>query len=582
MPNRNKRVSPLADLVSIRTLQRLQDNLAQAMGVSLVIYDVETDEEVTKRSNMSSFCDKLRSYDGFIDSCTNDSIKFGDKCVEAVKPVIYQCHSGLYSFSVPIMIGGRVVAYFKGGQVRLSNPDISHCKSMADKYGVDFDVYLELFLATPLFTEDKINATVELLRVIANTVSNLAVSGQIAKSKATDLVHLNELLEHEVLRKTDELRDSEEKYRGIFENALDIIYTIDKEGVLTDMNNVVSTLLGYEKEDVIGKHFAVFVHSDDLHIVRESFLDLKKKKRTSTQGLRFRLKTKDGRDLNFELNSKATYDQDGDLTKIDGILRNIDKALGMENQLRRVKEKYKGLFEAMRDGVYMTDNKGKVMAFNRAALNIFGYNKLDDVLGMDIADLYCVPEDRQRLLAQLSEHGFVEDYVVRVKKKNGTPIYISVSSSRIKDKDGNFMGVEGVFHDVTKRVKLEKEVAVMRNYLENLIENAGDGIIAVDKNQKIFVWNKGAERLFGYKSDEVIGRDISIIIPRQWRTHRPELIKQVKNGEVVSDVEVERVLKNGEKMKISLTLSPITDGDGKVVGLSAIAKQTNNNKEDHA
>lgn len=567
-----KNVFHLTDLVSVRTLQRIQDNFAQALGTSLVIFDVEDNREITKRSNMSTFCDRMRSFSDFLNLCTNSAVKFGKKCVDLTKPVTYECHAGLYSFSVPIMVGGKVAAYFKGGQVRLSNPDIAQCKRMADQYGVDFDLYLELYLATPLFTEEKLNAAVELLRVIANTISNIAVSGQIAKVKATELVHINELLEKEVLRKTDELRNSEERYRGIFDNALDIIYTIDNGGYIIDINSVITTLLGYEKDDIFGRHFTEFIHEDDVSLVKDSYMALKTKKRTTTQGLRFRLRKKDGGYMNFELNSKAFYDADGDLEKIDGILRNIDKPLETERQLRKVKEKYKGLFDAMRDGVYMANKEGKITAFNDAALKIFGYRKIDDVLGMYVKDLYVIPSDRKKLVDALSEEGYVEDYVVQVKKKNGTPMYISVTSSEIRDKDGDFKGVEGTFHDVTKRVALEKEVDIMKNYMKNLIEHAGDGILAVDTKRKIIVWNKGAENMFGYSAEEVIGRDISIIIPQEWRKHRSDMVKRMKKGEVIRDVEAERVTKDGKKVKVSLTLSPIKDSDGNVMGVSAISK----------
>lgn len=560
----------LADLVSLRTLQRIQDNFAQALGISLSIFDVETNEQITKRSNMSTFCDRMRSFPEFLDCCTNNSVKFGKKCIDSIKPIVWECHAGLYAFSVPIMVGGKVAAYFKGGQVRLTNPDIAQCKTVAEKYGMDFDTYLEMYLATPLFAEEKLGATVELLRVMANTISTLAVSGQIAKGKATELVHLNELLEQEVLRKTDELRESEEKYRGIFENALDIIYTIDGNGVFMDINNVVTKLLGYEKDEVIGKHFSEFIHEDDFQIVKESFMELKTGKRAFTRGLKFRVKSKDGGDMNFELNSGATYDEDGDLVKIDGILRKIDSFLKMEKQLRKVKEKYKGLFDAMRDGIYMADEDGRIMAFNKAALRIFGYKDLDEVLGMDIKDLYCVPEDRQGLLDELADKGFVQDYVVRVKKKDGTQMYISVTSSEIEN--GDLKGVEGVFHDVTKRVELEKKVEMMRGYLENLIQHAGDGIIAVDMDRNIVVWNKGAEEIFGYKSSEVMGRDIAVIIPRDWRQQRTDLVKKVIKKKVVRDIETERVTKDGNIVKTSLTLSPIMNSDEKVIGVSAIAK----------
>ncbi len=563
----------LSDLVSVKTLQRIQDNLANALGISLVIVGIEGKDLITKKSNVSTFCEKMTKIESFDQACKKDYVESGMKCFSSQRSNIMKCHAGLYSFTVPIMVNGRMAAFFRGGQVRLSNPDIAECKNSADRYDVDFDAYLEAFLGIPLFSEDKLHATVELISVVANTISHLALSGEIAKSKATELVHLNDLLEKEVMRKTDELRLSEEKYRSIFDNALDVIYTLDASGVITNINSVVEKLLGYEKEYVIGKRFDEFVWDEDLQLVKSSFGDLKHKKRMSTRGLRFRLKSKDGKPIYFELNSRASYDEDGDMFNIDGILRDIDQALKVENKLRSVKEKYKELFDAMRDGVYMTDEYGRIKVFNKGALRILGYSKLDDVYDKLLSDMYENNSDREVFLKDLSKKGFIEDYVVKLKKKDGTSIYVEATSNELRDADGNLKGVEGVFRDVTEKVELRKRFDLMKKYMENLIQHAGYAIIGVDMNRKVFVWNKGAEEIFEYSATEAVGRDVSAIIPRDWREHRADLVKRVERGEVVRDIRATRETKSGKRIDISLTLSPIKNNEDKVVGVSAIAEK---------
>jgi len=473
----------------------------------------------------------------------------------------------------------RLLHVSRGGQVRLSNPDIAECKNNAEKYGANFDTYLESYLAIPLFSEDKLNSALELLSVIANTISNLALSGELAKSKATELVHLNDLLEKEIMRKTDELRASEERYRSIFDNALDIIYTLDPTGNVVNVNDVAGKLLGYDKDEIIGRHFQEFIHQDDAQVVKSSFLDLKEGTRDRTTGLKFRLKSASGKSIHFELNSRATYDEDGDLVNIDGILRNIDQALKTEQDLRTTKEKYKELFESMRDGVYMTDEAGYLRVLNKGALRILGYNNLSEIIGRPVTDIYAVPNDRAIFLKELAKEGFVEDYVVELKKKDGTSIFVEATSNELREEDGSLKGVEGVFRDATEKVKLRQENEFMRRYMENMIEHAGYGIIGVDLNRKVFVWNKGAEELFGYKADEAIGRDVAAIVPRDWREHRSNLVKRVKKGEVVRGVRAQRVTKAGDLVDISLTLSPVKNPAGEVVGISAIAAKSDSKEQ---
>ncbi|EKD63535.1 MAG: hypothetical protein ACD_51C00259G0008 [uncultured bacterium] len=558
----------LSDFVSLKTLQRIQDTFAQALGISLVIIDAFSKEPITKRSNMSIFCAHMRNIESFIGECNKHDLHCGQVCLNANKASVFECHAGLYGFTVPIMLSGRIVAYFKGGQIRLSNPDIVKCKTLADTYGLDFDTYLEMFLAIPLFSEEKVDASMELLSVIANTISNLAVSGQLAKSKATEALHLNELLEKEIMKKTDELRRSEERYRSIFDNALDIIYTVDSSGVFTDINACVESI-GYSKEDVVGKHFSEFVYKDDLQIVNNSFLELKGKMKAKTKGLRFRILSKNLNPVYFELNSNATYDQDGDLQKIDGFLHNIDHSIKMEAQMRDAKEKYKELFDSMREGVYMVDNTGTIRAFNKAALNMFGYDDISDVIGRNIVGLYIDPSERIDFLDAVSKNGFVQDYIVHLRKKDGTTISVSVTANELKDENGKVKGIEGVLRDVTRRIESERD----GRYVGNLIESAGQAIIGVDANKNIFLWNKEAENIFGYKSSEVIGRDVSAVIPRNWRTQRSDLVKSVMAGDVVKNISAKRVADDGKIVDMSLTLSPIKDNNGNVIGLSAIAER---------
>ncbi|OGJ53122.1 hypothetical protein A2448_00705 [Candidatus Peregrinibacteria bacterium RIFOXYC2_FULL_41_22] len=291
--------------------------------------------------------------------------------------------------------------------------------------------------------------------------------------------------------------------------------------------------------------------------------------KAKTKGLRFRILSKNLNPVYFELNSNATYDQDGDLQKIDGFLHNIDHSIKMEAQMRDAKEKYKELFDSMREGVYMVDNTGTIRAFNKAALNMFGYDDISDVIGRNIVGLYIDPSERIDFLDAVSKNGFVQDYIVHLRKKDGTTISVSVTANELKDENGKVKGIEGVLRDVTRRIESERD----GRYVGNLIESAGQAIIGVDANKNIFLWNKEAENIFGYKSSEVIGRDVSAVIPRNWRTQRSDLVKSVMAGDVVKNISAKRVADDGKIVDMSLTLSPIKDNNGNVIGLSAIAER---------
>jgi len=122
-------------------------------------------------------------------------------------------------------------------------------------------------------------------------------------------------------------------------------------------------------------------------------------------------------------------------------------------------------------------------------------------------------------------------------------------------------------------MELKKQFELMQSYITNMIEHAGYGIVGVGADRKVFVWNKGAQDVFGYEAKDAIGRDITSLVPRAFRQHRSHLLKRVLDGEVVKDVKGERVTKDGQRINISVMLSPIKDAGGSVIGISAISRK---------
>lgn len=447
----------LTDLISLRTLQKIQENFANALEIELNITDLKG-KLLTRRNNLKEFCRNFTwGNPKFSHLCNQEIVKAGQKVVEHnYQSYIYRCHAGLWSFCAPIMVEGRVIALLNGGQTRLENPDLKECQKEAERLGVDFDRYLECYFALPLVTKERLEAMANLGQLICNTISALAASGLGAQNKVDEMIQLNELLEQEVKRKTEALEKSEEKYRGLIENASDIIYTIDNKGILTSINTAAERLLGFKKEEILGFNFPKFIHPDDLEKVVQSFNEVASGKRKGTRGLEFRLLMKNGGSKMFELNSNGFYDQEGKLIRIEGFLRNIDETARLERQLGTVKQQHQGLFDCIKDGVYLANAEGEMVTINRAGLEIFGYRNLNEIIGKKITDFYVYPLERGKFLAEIEKKGFVKNHKVYLKKKNGTPFWISVDSFLIKDRQGRVLGVEGVFYQTTDLIKFEK------------------------------------------------------------------------------------------------------------------------------
>ena len=138
--------------------------------------------------------------------------------------------------------------------------------------------------------------------------------------------------------------------------------------------------------------------------------------------------------------------------------------------------------------------------------------------------------------------------------------------------------VEG-FSLMVEKVRLQKELIETKNFLESIIEKAGDAISVVDLEGKVLYWNEGAERIYGYRKEEIFGKKLSNFLYPQGDKARDDekrlmegLMARVKKGEVVPNVEVKRLTKEQKEILISMTISPLKDAEGKIIGASRICK----------
>ena len=136
----------------------------------------------------------------------------------------------------------------------------------------------------------------------------------------------------------------------------------------------------------------------------------------------------------------------------------------------------------------------------------------------------------------------------------------------LRDAEGRIVGTFGISHDITARKQLE----VKNQQLATLVDSSGDAIVGLDLDRRVTAWNRGAERLYGYSAEEMIGAPISMLIPPELEDETRTLGDRLKRGEQISHFETIRLRKDGSKVIISLTLSPIRDGEGRIVGTAAV------------
>lgn len=188
-------------------------------------------------------------------------------------------------------------------------------------------------------------------------------------------------------------------------------------------------------------------------------------------------------------------------------LKDITERKKFERELKASEEKLRRLFERVRHGLFISSREGKFLECNQALLDMLGYTDKKEFLRVDIAkNLYVNPGDRETFMERIKRDGFLKDMEVEFKKRDGGKITMLITGYPIRNEAGEIVCYEGINLDITERKRIEDELREANEFFTNLIESSVDGIIAADMKGNIFIFNKGAEALSGYKAEDVIGK----------------------------------------------------------------------------
>jgi two-component system, cell cycle sensor histidine kinase and response regulator CckA len=226
------------------------------------------------------------------------------------------------------------------------------------------------------------------------------------------------------------------------------------------------------------------------------------------------------------------------------------------------------------DGVITTDRQGAVQMINSTAERLTGYTE-SEARGRNIEEVFTIVNETTRATVENPVRRVLRDgqvvglanHTVLVSK-SGADIPIDDSGAPITQKDGTSTGVVLVFRDVSDRKKAEES----GQRLAAIVENSSDAIIGKSLDGVVISWNHAAELLFGYSAEEMIGNPITRLIPPDRPDEMKDILERIRQDERVEHYETERVTKDGRHLAVSLTVSPIRDSQGHVVGASKIAR----------
>ncbi|MEX6689793.1 PAS domain S-box protein [Danxiaibacter flavus] len=239
------------------------------------------------------------------------------------------------------------------------------------------------------------------------------------------------------------------------------------------------------------------------------------------------------------------------------------------------------LIDYMPIAIYACSLSGHIIYYNKAAEKLWGYKpKAGEDMWSGSAKLFLpdgvpLPMDKWPMTIAIQQGIYLEEEEVVIQQPGGTKLNVLEHPMPVFDSDGKLLCIINVLLDVTEQRKSETKQAM----LAAIVESSDDAIVSKSLNGIITSWNFGAQEMFGYEEQEIIGKPITTIIPEQYRMDELMILNKIRNNEHVEHFETYRITKDGTLIPVSLTISPITDKRGNIIGASKIARNISKQKE---
>ena len=243
-----------------------------------------------------------------------------------------------------------------------------------------------------------------------------------------------------------------------------------------------------------------------------------------------------------------------------------------EERLRRREHELRDFIENAMFALRWVGPDGTILWANQAELDLLGYSK-EEYIGRHIGEFHVDREVVDDFLRRLAEKETLRDYEAQLRCKDGSIRHVLISSNAYRE-NGEFIHTRCFTRDITERKQAEAASA----RLAAIVASSSDAIISKTLQGIITSWNASAERMFGYTAQEIIGESILRLIPDDRRQEEDQILMRLRAGELIDHYETVRVTKDGRHRDVSLTISPIKDNAGKIIGVSKIIRDITERK----
>lgn len=391
-------------------------------------------------------------------------------------------------------------------------------------------------------------------------------------------------------RKTEELQEQREWFEVTLASIGDAVITTDVNAKITYLNPVAESMTGWSSTQAKGEPLErVFriVNEATEQIVENPIGKVLQSGKTIGLANHTALIDTSGRLIPIEDSAAPIRDSAGKIVGAVMVFHDVSDRRRAEEALHASQARLRATFDQAAVGIVVADLDNQFREVNHRFCEILGYSAdelhrltFNQVVHLD--DLSDVQTNTHAVLSGHITHAAFEGRYIR---KDGTTIWGRTTLTLLSDPSTEDRRLVGIVEDITDRKRTEQALNDARahahriqSHLAAIVESSDDAIISKTLDGVISTWNQGAERLFGYAAEEVIGKPITLLIPPAHIDEEPAILQKLRRGERIDHYETVRKRKDGVLINVALTVSPIRDESGSIIGASKISRDITQRK----
>jgi len=373
------------------------------------------------------------------------------------------------------------------------------------------------------------------------------------------------------------LRDNEEKYRLLFDNVNDVVFSYDNEFKLSNVSPSVEKALGYRPEELVGKPVQELglMAPESMEIALANAMQALSGKRVGS--IAYEFIKKDGSRAFGEVNSSPLI-RDGKVAGVIAVARDITERKEMEDRIKESEEKFRGITERSFDIIVTVDLDGVITYISPALEKITPY-RTADLLGKPFQNLFATSKlpNVLEVFSEISQGKSVQGLEVETLRKDGSSGLFEVNVSPIMV-EGKIVGIQAIARDITERKRIENRLEQTNKKLQTLLQTAREGIITADPLDNLTFANKAFADILGYTEEELFNLNLRKLLDEQGLRRIVEETESRKTGKV-SRYELVLYPKDKKPRIVQVTASPLWNEDGSFAGSMGIMMDVTEHKK---